>query len=507
MVVACAVQVLAQEGGGNRYVPPWPRACPGMAAMPDDLAAELESWVIPEFPRAAPADGENDVEVEITVDNATGGVRGVLPKSGDEPYREAAWRAIYGWRFKPSPKLGGQARIGITICFHRGSVSIAGVAQVVPGSYTGSVIARWRKVDRSGQPHPGTIDWALAVDKARRTARGKPGSADALRGAYDQLFSLLGDCASCRKREYPLLKDALRHYFNDQAAINEVAEEELADDAAGYPGGGSDPKAPCEECRAAWKIGQGSPTVDELRSYMDRCRAALDRCPDRDRLWWPLFAAYGRFGARPDANVKAAIELLLSLHPPPCLEPGLLLALSAEVAASDPARSLKLEIDAIHHPEFPGGGPRAGAADLIVKAERRGDFETALYLMLLGGPPLVTCGNDSTSFPRYNFLITYYKVRFGLDREYQWLRLLDQIPATADAPLAAEMHQPEYLDRTVAAARALGQEESLAARLEALRESYASLKTTQPAISPLWPSGRSPREIEMMLAGYLAELK
>jgi hypothetical protein len=67
------------------------------------------------------------------------------------------------------------------------------------------------------------------------------------------------------------------------------------------------------------------------------------------------------------------------------------------------------------HPEYPGTGLWGNSRqhERITAAEQRGDFDTALYLMLIHGPPQVTCGNDSFSHARHRFMVTYYEVRSG----------------------------------------------------------------------------------------------
>jgi NifU-like protein involved in Fe-S cluster formation len=86
----------------------------------------------------------------------------------------------------------------------------------------------------SSVPTPGTVEWAIALDDARREARLEPETPEVLVVRYRRLLDLYPNCAACRTGVYDNLKDALRHYFHNQKTVDAIEEEEVAGDPVGF---------------------------------------------------------------------------------------------------------------------------------------------------------------------------------------------------------------------------------------------------------------------------------
>jgi len=201
--------------------------------------------------------------------------------------------------------------------------------------------------------------------------------------------------------------------------------------------------ASCEACLADWFWLAGLPdSPAHLDEWEHRCRTVIDRCPDRlDR--WRLIAQSIGSGS---PNARPVYEHLLAMKLPSEVTPVLLLKLSDAIRSDDPTRALRLEHEAILHPQYPGITDTYGR-ERGLRAEASEDFETALFLDLLTGPPLVFCGNDCSSASDYLFRTAYAKLRLGLDTERQWARMLASMPlGPADCP-APFFHTTAYFDR------------------------------------------------------------
>lgn len=214
--------------------------------------------------------------------------------------------------------------------------------------------------------------------------------------------------------------------------------------------------ATCEACLSDWYWLAGLPdSPAHLGEWEHRCRTVIDRCPDRLDRWRLIAQTMG--SAMP--NARSVYEHLLAMALPSEVTPLLLLKLSDAIRSDDPRRALNLEHEAILHPQYPGIGDTY-RHERRLRAEASGDFEAALFLDLLTGPPEVTCGNDCSSASDYVFRTAYAKLRLGLDTERQWERLLTSMPlGPADCP-APFFHTTAYFDRIIRAATAAGKKES-----------------------------------------------
>ena len=214
--------------------------------------------------------------------------------------------------------------------------------------------------------------------------------------------------------------------------------------------------ASCEACLSDWYGLAGLPdSPAHLDEWEHRCRTVIDRCPDRLDRW--RFIAQTIGSALP--NARPVYEHLLAMELPSEVTPLLLLKLSDAIRSDDPTRALRLEHEAILHPQYPGIGDTY-RRERGLRAEASEDFETALFLDLLTGPPLVTCGNDCSSTSDYVFRTAYAKLRLGLDTERQWARLLASMPVgPADCP-APFFHTTAYFDRIIRAATVAGKKKS-----------------------------------------------
>jgi hypothetical protein len=230
------------------------------------------------------------------------------------------------------------------------------------------------------------------------------------------------------------------------ARSDEASRAEALAAIAEFP----DSNVSCDACQfdLYWYMMQ--PDVPaHLPEWEKRCRSVIDRCPDRLDRWASIAWSYG--SAQPDAS--AVYERLLAMKLPSEVRPTLLLKLSDAVRDSDPARALRLEREAIHHPEYPGVRSSYDSGSRL-RAEAAGDFETALFLDVLAGPPMVTCGNDCTSAADYEFG-RYHRIRLGL------------VPTPVGTLLAA-MPRPGTAPRR---ARAAGFDRMVAARASNRAES------------------------------------
>ena len=130
--------------------------------------------------------------------------------------------------------------------------------------------------------------------------------------------------------------------------------------------------------------------------------------------------------------------------------------------------------------------------------------------MLVAGPPMVTCGNDTFSIPSYQFEVARLKILAGIDVRTEWRRLMTILPEEPRADIRGtdilrNFLNVVYLDKLLSAARAARQETELLARLESLRLAVSSARQRQPLTDPY--QERSARDAEQLLGGYIAELR
>lgn len=137
-------------------------------------------------------------------------------------------------------------------------------------------------------PIPGTLEWAVAFATAQREAHKKQVTVQELVGRYRHLLELYDGCASCRSNVYALLKDAIRRDFADQKAIDQIEEEEFADD-------------PVELARVLSRTGR----LDEAERVARNGLETVHRVTPRTRLFVVLADVLGRRGLRDEQEAIA----------------------------------------------------------------------------------------------------------------------------------------------------------------------------------------------------------
>jgi len=259
--------------------------------------------------------------------------------------------------------------------------------------------------------------------------------------------------------------------------------------------------AACNACETDWySLLQRPDLTAQVPEWSARCSAILAECPERLRLWSAVASSYGT-AREESAQVHAA---LLAASPPDEVVPLLLLRLSDSVRTADPERAWILEREAFGHGSFPywyarnsdGNGRRE-------RAEDQQDFAAALVLEILSPRPRFgSCiPGDRTPELAPAFRQAYYRLRLGIEPGRQWARLIELLPIAPDDPSARTLHQPEYLDRLARAARVVHEEEAGMDWYRSLRQRYREL-----ARPKLHATGVDPRQIELMLGGYIDEL-
>jgi hypothetical protein len=253
----------------------------------------------------------------------------------------------------------------------------------------------------------------------------------------------------------------------------------------------------CVACEQDWYAAISVPdSAQEIPRWWKTCATFMDRCPDRIDRWTRMASS---IGARPDE---------MSGHPPPEAIPRLLLSRGDAARSSDPERALELEREAVRHPQYPGSGDTY-QIERQMRAEDADDFETALYLELLRDPPegggCIPGDRSMQVLPQ--FRAAYYKVRLGIEPKQQWKILIESLPTSPEDPTSRSLHKTEFLERTAKAASAAHEERAAIDWFRLVRRNYAELneRRNRDGVATFY-SERDPREIELLLGGYIGEL-
>ena len=265
-------------------------------------------------------------------------------------------------------------------------------------------------------------------------------------------------------------------------------------------------EASCDACEQEWCVLLGAPAPSqEIPLWWRTCSRFMDNCPDRVDRWNRIAISFG-VGSEDSTRV---FETLLASHPPAEAIPHLLLRLSEAVRPTDPQRALRLERDAIRHPQYPGFEDTYGY-ERQVRAEEAGDFETALFLELLREPSEIgSCipGDRSVEIlPQ--FRTAYYELRLGMEPIQQWKRLIDLLPTSPEDLTSRALHRAEYFERIVKAAKAVHEESAAIDWFRLVQRNYADLRQPKRrAESDTLTLDPGLRETELLLAGYIEELQ
>lgn len=336
---------------------------------------------------------------------------------------------------------------------------------------------------------------AILLSAATQRMSGGPGGVGALPAEALPLIrdaAACGDSASIQVGALDLERRALTIVHRDEEA-GSVARMIVAR----YP----DYLAACGACETDWySLLQRPDLAAQVPEWSERCSAILAECPDRLRLWSAVASSYGT-AREESAQVHAA---LLAASPPDEVVPLLLLRLSDTMRTTDPEQAWTLERKAIVHGSFSFWYAWDQRDERRERAEDREDFAAALVLEILSPPPAFgSCiPGDRTRELIPSFRQAYYRLRLGIEPGREWTRLIELLPSTPDDPSARTLHRPEYLDRLARAARAVHEEEAAVDWLRSLRQRYRELARPQPLAT-----GVDPRQIELMLGGYIEELR
>lgn len=198
------------------------------------------------------------------------------------------------------------------------------IAIVPPGTSTSDVVVcsfevcsnKARFTVTFGTPEPGTVEWALAVEAAREEASKKPRTPEMLVSRYRRLLDLHKGCTGCRAELYQDLEDSLRHYFQDQNAIDRIKEEEYANNEV-------------ELAKHLWQTGR----ADEARRVALQALQALQGVRLVERrvaLQWVLIRIHQQRGEMVEAD---ALERRVAVEEP----------VAPDSCPVDPDRSLEEE--------------------------------------------------------------------------------------------------------------------------------------------------------------------
>lgn len=254
----------------------------------------------------------------------------------------------------------------------------------------------------------------------------------------------------------------------------------------------------CVACEQDWYATIGLPNPSqEIPRWWKTCERFMDSCPDRIDRWNRMAIS---FGARSD---------VIPSHAPAEAIPRLLLSRSEAIRSTDPQRALRLEREAVRHPQYPGSADTYDS-ERQMRAEEAGDFETALYLELLREPSeMGACipGDRSTQIlPQ--FRTAYYKVQLDMEPGQQWKALIELLPTSPEDPTSRALHRTEHFERIAKAAKVAHEESSAIDWFRLVRRNYADL--SQRKIGGEVATFRSepdPRETELVLGGYIEELQ
>jgi hypothetical protein len=253
----------------------------------------------------------------------------------------------------------------------------------------------------------------------------------------------------------------------------------------------------CVACEQDWYATISVPdSSPEVPRWWKTCGPYMDRCPDRIDRWTRMASS---IGARPDE---------MGGHPPPEAIPRLLLSRSDAVRPSEPDRALELEREAVRHPQYPGSGDTY-QFERQMRAEDAGDFETALYLELLREPSAFggCIPGDRSMQVLPQFRTAYYKLRLGIEPKQQWKTLIESLPTSPEDPTSRSLHQSDHFERVANAASVAHEERAAIDWFRLVRRNYAELNERrnrgEVATSQ---SERDPREVELLLGGYIGEL-
>ena len=162
-------------------------------------------------------------------------------------------------------------------------------------------------------PAAGTLEWALAVEGAREEARKEPETPETLISSYRRLLDLYSRCTACRAKTYHYLKDSLGHYFQDRKAIEQIAEEEYADNEV-------------ELVKLLWQTGRAEEARRVALQALERVRLVERRA----ELQWVLIRIHQHRGETAEAR---ALELRVAREGP----------VAPDSCPDDPDRSLEME--------------------------------------------------------------------------------------------------------------------------------------------------------------------
>ena len=141
-----------------------------------------------------------------------------------------------------------------------------------------------------------------------------------------------------------------------------------------------------------------------------------------------------------------------------------------------------------------------------MRAEEAGDFETALYLELLREPSQVGCGDRSLEV-QTRFRTAYLKLRVGIEPKQQWRTLIESFPTSLEDPTSRAFHKSEYFERVAMAARVAHEERAAIDWFRLVRNNYSALNGhNERDKNSLSQTELGPREMELLLGGYISEL-
>ncbi|HEX5044794.1 MAG TPA: hypothetical protein VFV75_17980 [Candidatus Polarisedimenticolaceae bacterium] len=234
-------------------------------------------------------------------------------------------------------------------------------------------------------------------------------------------------------------------------------------------------EASCEGCVEYWNaLHHPYPELppDRTEDWREKCLPVLRQCPDQVASWSRLSTVSSDAGRSRDM-----CQAILDMGPPDEVVPAVLLRLAGALRDSEPQRAWENERAAIVHPEYPGLDHEFEKyAERQQRAERHGDFETALYLELLTphGVFLGDClpgddGLQETYEIGRAFRRAYFRLRMGGDPDAAWASLIALLPTAPREGVARRLLQPEYLERLLEAARATHHEASALAWFRGVR--------------------------------------